>query len=238
MIKIGVDTKDSEKEGYTKMVVLTRSRTGSNWLISLLNSHPDIQIKGEVFDWLRGRNSEEILKDVFPESSEYDCLGFKIFYNHPLDDEDKSVWELLKKDRSIKVVHLLRKNMLRSFLSHEIAEKNEVWSSKMGDVSPEDKLVHLDVGKLYWDFQITEKYIYLSKQFFTFHNHLEVTYEELMDNQDNCIKRVLNFLGLPFGESTSDMKRQNPEPLEKLISNYSEVHEKLSSTRYAHFLKE
>mgnify|MGYP006437466411 CR=1 FL=1 len=41
-----------DHENFTKFIVLSRSRTGSNLLISMLNSHPNISAEGEKFSRL------------------------------------------------------------------------------------------------------------------------------------------------------------------------------------------
>ena len=179
-----------KNKDYTRMIILSRSRTGSNLLMSLLNSHPKVHIHGEVFDWLRGRTCKEIYEETFPEIAEVDCLGFKIFYTHPIDDQEKSVWEMLKNDRSLKIVHLVRKNMLRTYVSQAIAEKNDIWTSQMGAATDEEKVVHIDFDKLMFDFKLTEQFVYLSKQYFTHHRHIEVTYDELINGQKKILSKV------------------------------------------------
>ena len=43
-------------EDYVPFIVLTRSRTGSNLLVSFLNGHPDIFCEGEIFARMAGRD--------------------------------------------------------------------------------------------------------------------------------------------------------------------------------------
>ncbi|WP_280564143.1 hypothetical protein [Chromohalobacter sp. 48-RD10] len=72
---------------YRKFIVLTRSRTGSNLLVSLLNSHPNISADGEIFSKLNGRDYKRIISNAFSRQPRYiKAKGFKIFYYHPQDD--------------------------------------------------------------------------------------------------------------------------------------------------------
>ena len=48
-----------------KFIVITRSRTGSNLLISLLNSHPSITAYKEVFGKLENRSTQKLWDDTF-----------------------------------------------------------------------------------------------------------------------------------------------------------------------------
>ena len=73
-----------KSRGIKPFFVLTRSRTGSNMLISFLNSHPNIKAHYEIFRTLEGKNYNDIFNETF---SKYDegtkAIGFKIFYYHP-----------------------------------------------------------------------------------------------------------------------------------------------------------
>ena len=113
---------------YKKFVVITTARTGSNWLISLMSSHKNISAYGEVFNILRGRSTDDIWKEVFNKKlRKVKFIGFKIFYDHPLNTNDKSVWNKILSDKSIHIIHLKRENMLRSFISLKIAHKTQTW---------------------------------------------------------------------------------------------------------------
>lgn len=50
---------------YRKFIIISDSRTGSTLLMQLLNSHPNIIAKGELFKNLNGRTCEKIWKDFF-----------------------------------------------------------------------------------------------------------------------------------------------------------------------------
>jgi len=101
-----VRTKNSlfGNKKYNKFIVITRSRTGSNLFMSLLGSHPNIIARGELFRSLDGKSCKETWGNTFtnmPKHVKY--FGFKIFYYHPLDSDDREIWELLKNDSKIKV---------------------------------------------------------------------------------------------------------------------------------------
>ena len=100
---------------YRRFIVLSRSRTGSNLLISLLNSHPHIYTEREIFGKLSGRNYVK-------------AKGFKIFYYHPLDDDSCSIWDELQSLDDLYVIHLKRRNILRTLLSRKTAGIQDVWS--------------------------------------------------------------------------------------------------------------
>ena len=113
---------------YRRFIVLSRSRTGSNLLISLLNSNPYIHAKGEIFSKLSGRNYKEVLAKAFSKQPYYvKASGFKIFYYHPSDDISCGIWDDLQSLDDLHVIHLKRRNILRTLLSRKIAGLNDVW---------------------------------------------------------------------------------------------------------------
>jgi len=237
---ISYSLKENIKGGtnYTKFVVITRSRTGSNLLISLLNSHNDIKVFGEKFSRLEGKTTQMIYRDVFPKKSTR-SVGFKLFYYHPLDSEDNSIWDILKNDRDIKIIHLLRENLLRIHISRMIAGKTDEWISKNDNKrSVDSKRVEIDVDSLLLDIETTVNYIKKTREDFNKHDMIEVTYENLVKNNKVVLETILNFIEVPTLELNTPLKKQNPEQLEQLISNYQEVKEKLDNTKYSYLLNE
>jgi LPS sulfotransferase NodH len=125
-------------KGFKEFIVLSRSRTGSNMLISFLNSHPHIQAEGEIFAKLGSKDPNDILSEVFAKQPLYvKARGFKIFYYHPLDEKDKSneLWNALINMNNLQVIHLKRRNLLRTLVSRKIAILQDVWAVRDYDQS-------------------------------------------------------------------------------------------------------
>jgi LPS sulfotransferase NodH len=224
------------KNEYGKFVIISRSRTGSNFLISLLDSHEDIIAYGEKFHRLGNKDSSDIYNEIFPIQSNK-VIGFKLFYYHPIDSEDKSIWEQLTNDRSFKIIHLRRNNLLRAHISKLIAEKTDNWSS-LSKNSTDNKRVHIDIKELLDDFAITYDRIRRAQQVFKNHSILDVTYENLSNERENTIGEILRFLEVSPENVTSPYKKQNPEKLQDLVSNYRELYHCLINTEHSFMLEE
>src|SRR5215470_17880833 len=70
---------------FTKFIVLSRSRTGSNLLQSLLSSHPEIVTENEILQRLDGRNPRDIVARAYARQPYFvKAKGFKVFYYHPI----------------------------------------------------------------------------------------------------------------------------------------------------------
>jgi len=225
---------------YQKFIIITRSRTGSNLLISLLDSHPNIEAYGEMFNRLHGRASQRVWNGVFGfKSKSIQLVGFKIFYYHPLDADDNWVWDRVYNDISIPIIHLTRTNLLRTYLSRQIADKTHVWRDEKGNkaVDTEDKRVTLDPDECKAEFIKTEKWVKEADACIVGHRVLQVTYEELTgDGQEACLNRIQEFLKVNPLKLSSGMNRQNAEDIEKLVLNYDELARSLKGTEWERFL--
>ncbi len=221
-----------------KFVVITRSRTGSNLLISLLDSHDDIVAFGEKFNRLEGRSCQSVYDEIFRNKPNKQ-VGFKIFYYHPLDSEDKSIWDLIQNDPHIKIIHLIRENLLRVHISRLIAGKTDVWSSKnKKDINPDSKKVEINPTELLNDIRVTHNHIKAARETFNQHSILEVTYEDLIDPSREVLNDIQKFLDVAPKNLASELRRQNPEALSQLISNYQEIHDLLAGTDYEFMLED
>jgi LPS sulfotransferase NodH len=66
---------------------------------------------------------------------------------------------------------------------------------------------------------------------------LEVSYESLVADHDTETLKVLKFLGIDkFMLLTSELVKVNPDSLEDIIENYSEVKQTLINTEFENFL--
>lgn len=246
---------------FTKFIILGRSRTGSNFLASMLRSHGEVICFGELFHSVR---RDTIFWDypgfeVTPEAlalRERDPLGFidtrvfasvprhvkavgfKLFYNQAQDENWRSVWNYMKAQTSCKVIHLRRRNIVRVHLSEKIADKTQRWAILRDDDAHRDVAVELTFGEclktLKHEREDSERY----QRFFAGNDVLEVFYEELVSNTDAETDRIQRFLGVPRRQLRAKSRKQARQPLTTMISNYDELKQQCEGTALAEFLDE
>ena len=135
-------------QGYTRFIILSDARTGSNLLQQALNSHPAIVCFREIFnldpdyidydveDWnprsaadvaLRQRDIRAFLQQrIFGEhAAEVGAVGFKFHYEHFWFGED--LLPALTGDEGLKVIHLRRLNQFRMLVSLKLVEQTGEW---------------------------------------------------------------------------------------------------------------
>jgi LPS sulfotransferase NodH len=244
---------------YTRFIILGRSRTGSNLLRGLLASDPSVTIFSELFQnreeivWglpyypTSGRVFEQFLNEPvrFIEEQVYRkvpqvtrAVGFKIFYYHAQSEPWKPVWDYLVKNRDIHVLHIKRRNMLRTHLSKVRAEQSGKWANISGE---KDELhqVCLDFDQLVDDFTRTRQMERDGDILFKEHPNMEIIYEDLEGDYLNEFKKVQDFLSLenwPIAPQTYKQSRETS--LSEAIENYTELKNRFQGSDWAGFFED
>lgn len=243
---------------YARFILLGRSRTGSNYLRSLLNSHPAVRVLGEIFrnndslDW--GLDGYPDPKRVLPQyqadpvgfleryifrslPKQMQAFGFKIFYYHAQAEPWKRVWNSLRDDPGLRVIHVKRQNILRTHLSRARAARNNRWV-QLSQSGVEEAPIRLDHEECRQDFEKTRLSEMEFDRFFAGHPILQVAYEELSEDDRRQATRIQEFLGVDGSELVPQTFKQSREPLAAAISNYAELKRRFLDTEWAGFFEE
>jgi LPS sulfotransferase NodH len=242
---------------YQKFLIICRKRTGSNFLVSLLQSHPKIRAFGEVFTdderiyWgYPSYSSSEVVKLRHKEPIEFldrfvfrdflkstKAVGFKLLYPEERTYDRNIICEYLRNIENLKVIHLKRRNILDNYVSHEIARKTDVWIVLQNNQNNNNIKLEINYKKCLDYFQKTkmleQEYELLfaerSKQIQT------VYYEDLIANNATAIEAVQKFLGVKCLPLISYTHQQEKRLLEQIIINYDELKEKFENTPWQSF---
>jgi hypothetical protein len=247
-----------------RFVLLTTQRTGSSWLTTLLDSHPDADAYGELclpgegarppwgarhverFWSARGRLAESgpvprrpratfsYLDYLFASNPEARAVGFKLMYDQAVKYPEILVYCMRKR---VRVIHLIRPNVLDMVISRELmVARGEAHATSADEVAP--ARVTLDPSSIRRRLQLLEL------ETASFRNalralrlrRLEVAYDALVSD-GRTLEAVLQFLDLPPGaELESPLVKVNDRRQSELVENYAAVSKSLRGTRYAAFL--
>lgn len=222
-----------------RFAIVGNARTGSNYLLDGLRTSPSVRMYHEIFaDHNRqvGKDFDKIFSTVFqPESKSTKIVGFKVFYNHLTEDE----WKRFLACSDLKIIHLTRRNRLRTIISLEIAFKTGQWTQSSQAHSGEfkEKRLLLDSSKLLKRLEQIEEGEAKTRSRFRDRDILEVVYEELIQSPKTVFESVSTYLrvdGIDY--SKIKLRRQNPETLQQLLINYDEIKATLRNTRFAEYL--
>jgi LPS sulfotransferase NodH len=248
---------------YARFVVLGWYRTGSNLLLSLLNSDPTVVAYSEVFSprglfWgnhtyaprdpsaayeaLRTSDARSFLeRAVFRRyPTRVRAVGFKLFYPQLVVKPVPGLAETLTRMDDLRIVHLRRCNLLRVLVSNRIAKR----TGQMAATSETDAAAALErAGTLRLEpddcaeyFRLLEERSAACESLFSESEVLSLTYEDLADRRDEQIQRVRRFLDLPPATAETPLVRQNQRPLRDIVENLDELREAFEGTPWAAFV--
>lgn len=246
-------------QNYTKFIILCRSRTGSNLLLNQLQFHKNVRVFYEIFSqdkspkefWdyinydiqdirkLKQNNPIKFLDSfVFREMPfNVEAVGFKLFYYHAKQGKSQEIWQYLQDQPELKIIHLVRKNLLETYASKQIALATNSWYIKNGERVKNNPVIKLDYKETIKAFEQTRKLEAEKDTFFQNYQILKIFYEDLVKDNLAEMEKIQKFLDVkPTPVSISTQKR-SPQSLQQIIQNYSELKQSFQETPYASFFE-
>jgi len=264
--RVGTRPRAARERRPTPFVVFTTPRSGSSWLIDLLDSHPRIAAHAELFivgdrttpdygsgdvprfeatlDESRryGRGTLLVrrvryLNRLFDRRPGVQAVGFKLMYLQA--SAHTGIVPYLAARRA-RFVHLVRANALDQIVSYEAARARNVFRARRGDVVPE-VTVRLDAPALPARLEKMESEVADARRTLARYRlpALEVVYEHLAETTGEELAGVVSFLDVEptDWQAESSIVGANHVPRAELIENLSEVEAALAGTRYEWMLR-
>lgn len=239
----------------TRFCILTYGRTGSRMLKGLLDSHTMVRCHGELFgenmsslaapgsDAHRELQRERAADPAgFLERRAFDpggarAVGVKILYRQ-LFGQWGGLLEALKRDRQVRVIHLIRGNGIKRFMSEQAIRFTGVHEVPADCTPPAIDPIAVHVPDLLASLAVIERESGAVRELFREHPLMEVTYEDLVGQPDHALARVQEFLGVPVERLAVNVRKVLPDDLRAVIANLDEVIEALRGTPFEHMLAE
>lgn len=245
----------------TKFVIFTTPRTGSTLLVKTLDTHPEVLCAGELFFLKKGIYHVEcqypfiripalgnkvnylinypkilltiksFLNNFFKTAdTKIKATGFKLM--HFQTYYTPGIFSYLE-NNGVKTIVLIRKNVLRSTLSDLRARATKVYHNEGGGtVVPKFKV---DIAVLEKKMKEIEEF---NKQLESASKKLDrkIVYYEDFGNWDQTISGILKYLDIADIPLKAVSKKLNPDKLDEMIENYTEVTGWLNKNGYGEFL--
>ncbi len=236
---------------YQKYLILSVHRSGTNYLTSLLDSHPYIVSHYEVFREYFFHGQHVFWKGIRWISPEYflnryvyhhypgfiRAVGFELQYSHARHGREKSIWGYLHNHKEITIIHLKRMNLLRMYISFLLATKSGIWTTTKERALPPTPIeLDYDFCRMFFVY-IEHKRSYFDG-YFQHHNVKQLTYESLTANTTKELRSIQNFLSVPPLRLHSPLKKINVYTLQQIIKNYSSLKRSFAQTAWARFFDE
>lgn len=226
---------------FVRFIILSRSRTGSNMLVSCFNSHPNVYCEGEIFSKADARVWRETLASVFDTQPRHvKAAGFKIFYYHAKGEAGRPLWDELRGMKELRVIHLRRRNILRTIISRKLAGQNDEWLRRSDGCQGRGagQKLALDPAELAEGFRQTREWEQRGAEMFSGHPMLDLCYEDFVVSPEAAFKPVTALLGVEYRTPVAETRKQNTAPLSALVVNYTELKSCFAGTEWAVFFDE
>ncbi|MCB9879699.1 MAG: hypothetical protein H6835_19060 [Planctomycetes bacterium] len=249
--------RGDEPAAARPLLLLSGERTGSNMLLGALEGCPTIACAGELFnrrdlverrlDWLRGAEVDpallrlraadpgalhaRLLRDGAARGAA--TVGCKLLYGHGLTDD--RVVDHFASLPGLAVVHLLRRDRLRRYLSLARALRSDHWHADSGsqptmrDAGP----VHLEARDLAADFALNEQLEARYRALFAEHDPLELEYEDLVRDPQRAADRLGERLGTTLPALLARSRKTGGGRLPAMIENFDALRSAFAGTRWS-----
>jgi len=233
------------KGEHTKFVILFFERSGSSWLVDMLNNHPEVSCLHEVFSlkW-EGEDKEKKGKPIYTteaqikkqlhkiyEKPNAKARGFKFKYPIQYNHYPHIVDFLNENKNDIRTIFLYRKNKLKGAISSQNNARLRALNRRSNLTVNEKGLPPLELNTeeaikyTEWRERSDFNFFKWAKEF----SHLHViTYEDLLNDTVSTLKGVCDFLNVsPTHAPTSKVRKSTPDSIQQAITNYDELREQL-----------
>ena len=238
----------AEPQGPQRFIVTGPERTGTNLLVGLLNQYSGCYCGGELFNngviakgglpWidipeperarlvaLRVENPLAFLAELqaAAEARGHAVIGLKLLYTHGLGQP--AVLEALAADKTVKVIHVTRRNLLRRLVSERQARALGMWSVGRGAGAIEMPKVAIDLAEVAKSLALTQQRQAAFEQTFAGHQVLRIVYEDLAARPAHVAARAAEFLGLPplAKPPIVTLRKTGSEDLSQVLEGFAEL---------------
>lgn len=228
-----------------RFAILTTGRTGSELLVSLLDSHPRIACAGELLHEGRAFPNQYVAaRAAMARLRGMEAYGWKLLlsqYRNPggivggIGDPDKYPARLNR--LGYRLILLERQNPVQQAMSFIRAAETQFHHHR-GDRA-EFAPTAVDAVTLMAATWIIEADTAALGRSLDSEPHLRLTYEDdLLDpgRHQATVDRVCDYLGIDSAPVRSDLVKIAPRRIRAMVSNYDEVSELFRGTRYASYL--
>jgi LPS sulfotransferase NodH len=169
------------------------------------------------------------------------CAAFiEAHYEWPtVYERFEATWRFLIAEQRVAVIHLRRRNMLHTLISHKTAFMTGQWWS----VTPHERetiRMHLEPEECCRYFQTLENLVEEADAAFAGHRKLDVVYETLVERRDDVLQSIFTFLGVPAPDRpvSTRMKKQVRAPASTIVENYASLKARFQDTKWGVFFEE
>ncbi|MDJ0531198.1 MAG: sulfotransferase [Xenococcaceae cyanobacterium MO_207.B15] len=243
----------------SKFIITCAPRTGSTMLRMMLNSHPYIICHGEVISikgkpnlgkeyqkkiaktsdelaTIRSQDPVKFLDEYVLNQENCEAVGVKIKYLQ-LEEQFKSIFQRIANDKTIYIIHLTRKNLLKRYISNKLAgAKKTPTVIRDSTAKKEQPKIAINLQSCLEDILSVKEAEIRFREHFKNHKLFEIVYEDILADKNNQMNKLQNFLGVNSIDLELQTVKVNSDNLEEVVENYQELVTTIKDTPYAQYL--
>lgn len=221
-----------------RFVILFPGRVGSTYLVSALDSHRDIEAKGERLDPLRAAGAQAQLHWTRrylcgPIINRHRAVGFKTKLRDVLDTEG---FELLLHELDARVVLLDRRNDVKHVVSRVTARRLRDTTGRWNRYGTEPPAAPLEIDLDDFDERlravVAEKGVIAEFVAGLDRPSLHVDYEDLLAAPEATFDRVLDFLDVRRQPIRGATEKHTSDDLRDVLVNFVALRARYENTVY------
>ncbi len=243
-----LDSNHKQGNGRSQFVILNAARTGSNYLCTLLNAHPDVLCHHEIFNphvvgvarhlakmgislgtiEERERDPVEFLARVWRERFGRASAGFKLCWR-----QTDFAFRAVLADESVSKIILKRRNRLRTFVSLLLARQTGEWVVYRDAPAPKVRpQVRVDLSHFTDNVEFNRTYYAeIDCTLRATNQHALTLYYEDLTSTCNLLQ-AFEFLHVVPRTVEGDTWKLAPADLRETIANFDELREHLAGTEF------
>jgi LPS sulfotransferase NodH len=175
------------------------------------------------------------------------AVGIKVLYYHVGErygrkwgaDGLPDAMDFLVSQRDIRIIHLKRRNRLKSLTSMRVAAGTGKYlaTSDVGDQTErgDSARIRLTPDECEEEFRQVQRWEKRFDDAFQDHKLLEVYYEDLVAQRQAECDRILDFLGVARRSLVTRMTKQRKSTLSEVIENYDDLKKHFAGTEWADY---
>jgi hypothetical protein len=211
--------------------IVCEGRSGSNLLVDLLQSHPDIECAGELYHPVVGtfKDHQALTDRQFLDHQVYRTAkpirGFKMPINWILERPD-TIREF--RIDQYKIIRLDRENLFDQFLSLKLATLNANWCS---DTTYDLQRIRVDPWEWLEFAGVRRGVIWVMDTLCQPFARFRITYEQLLT--EHAQTALLQFLGAAPMPLQTRKIRMRTKPVDEIVENYDELAQMFKNSPHA-----
>jgi len=222
-------------------LIFAQGRSGSELLVDLLNSSPDVHCDGEILErtvyaptaWVeahRWRHRDRV-------------YGFKVKPRQLLGHQrmaDMGRWLAAMDARGYRLVHLRRRNLLRQAVSTIAGRRDGVWHRRADRSASPPEAFHIDPAEVIRQLELRTRWGRLERAALAGLPHATVCYEDDLvgtERHQATLDRLAAWLDVESQPAVSALRPTNPGDLADRIANYDAVRAALRGGPWARYLE-